>query len=114
MRKQKTVKENILLNIGPALEKEMKEKAGFLDELKVMVQLISGSLVALAFWLLWILFFLFIEMLVLFSKMGDKESDYEKTVIHHMNIQMWRLEELAKGLTPDKTSNQKIHKNTYP
>lgn len=105
MRKQKTAKENILLNIGPALEKEMKEKAGFLDELKVMVQLISGSRVALAFWLLWILFFLFIEMLVLFSKMGDKASDYEKVVIHHMNLQIWRLDALAKEFNPDKTSS---------
>lgn len=103
MRKQKTIKENTLLNIRPALEKEMKENAGFLDELKVMVLLISSSYVALAFWLLWILFFLFIEMLVLFSKMGDKSSDYEKVVLHHMNLQIWRLDALAGGLSPDKS-----------
>jgi len=105
MRKQMTAKQNMLLNIRPALEKEMKEKAGFLDELKVMVQLISGSYVALCFWLLWILFFLFIEMLVLFSKMGDKSSDYEKAVLHHMNIQIWRLDALAKGFLPERTGN---------
>jgi hypothetical protein len=70
-----------------------------------MVQLISGSYVALCFWLLWILFFLFIEMLVLFSKMGDKSSDYEKTVLHHMNLRMRRLDLLAKGFeqTPQRT-----------
>ncbi|AXY73610.1 DUF4407 domain-containing protein [Paraflavitalea soli] len=106
MRQQKARKENDLLHIRPELERELKEKTGFLDELKVMVQLISGSYVALCFWLLWILFFLFIEMLVLFSKMGDKSSDYEKAVLHHMNLRMRRLDLLAKGLedTPSKMS----------
>ncbi len=106
MQKQKTAKQNMLLNIRPDLEKELKEKAGFLDELKVMVQLISNSYVALSFWLLWILFFLFIEMLVLFSKMGDKSSDYEKAVLHHMNLQIWRLDALAKELSSEKTTRQ--------
>lgn len=103
MRKLRTAKQNMLLNMRPALEKEMNEKFGFLDELKVMVQLISSSYVALSFWLLWILFFLFIEMLVLFSKMGDKESDYDKAVLHHMNLQIFRLDALAKGLNPHNT-----------
>lgn len=97
MRRQKASKENALLNIRPALEKEMKEKTGFLDELKVMVRLISSSYVAFGFWLLWILFILFIEMLVLVSKKGDKSNDYEKVVLHHMNLQIRRLEALAKG-----------------
>lgn len=105
MRRLKTAKENTLLNIRPSLEKEMSEKVGFLDELKVMVQLISGSPVALAFWLLWILFFFFIEMLVLVSKMGDKHSDYEKAVLHHMNLQIWRLDALAKGLSTGNAKN---------
>lgn len=90
------VKEAALLNIRPALETEIKEKIGFLDELKVMYSLISNSNVALAFWLLWALFFLFIEMLVLFSKLGDKENDYEKTVLHHMTLQMRKLDALAR------------------
>lgn len=98
MRQQKSLKENELLDIRPSLEKEIKASTGFLDELKVMVSLISDSPVALCFWLLWMGFFLFIEMLVLFSKMGDKGTDYEKVILHHMNIQMRRLEVLAKGV----------------
>lgn len=97
MRKQKAEKERALLIIRPTLEDEIKGKTGFLDELKVMYRLISNSMVALAFWILWILFFLFIEMLVLFSKLGDKGSDYEKVVLHHMNLQVRRLDALAKG-----------------
>jgi hypothetical protein len=105
LRQQRAYKENDLLHIRPALEKQMQEKTGFLDELKVMVQLISGSKVALVFWLLWICFFLFIEMLVLFSKMGDKTSDYEKTVLHHMHLQIWRLDALSKELRPELQRN---------
>lgn len=97
MRQQKTQKENELLDIKPALEKEMKASTGFLDELTIMTRMLSASHVALAFWLLWILFFLFIEMLVLFSKMSDRSNDYEKVVMHHMNLQMRRLDALGKG-----------------
>ncbi len=97
MRKQRAQKENELLHMKPALEKEMKANTGFLDELTIMTRMLSASHVALCFWLLWILFFLFIEMLVLFSKMGDRSNDYEKVVLHHMNLQMRRLDALGKG-----------------
>ncbi|WP_276482589.1 DUF4407 domain-containing protein [Paraflavitalea pollutisoli] len=100
MHQRKAAKENDLLHIRPALEQELKANTGFLDELKVMVRLISNSYVALSFWLLWILFFLFIEMLVLVSKQGDKASDYEKAVLHHMNLRVQRLEALAKSASP--------------
>jgi len=105
MRQQKASKENDLLHVRPALEKQMEEKTGFLDELKIMVRLISDSKVALGVWLLWISFFLFIEMLVLFSKLGDKGNDYEKAILHHMHLQIWRLDALAKELRPVTTGN---------
>ncbi|MBS0027342.1 DUF4407 domain-containing protein [Chitinophaga sp. 22321] len=97
MRQQKAKKENELLYIKPALEKEMKASTGFLDELTIMKQMLSASYIAMCFWFLWILFFLFLEMLVLFSKLGDKSNDYEKVVLHHMNLQMRRLDALGKG-----------------
>ncbi|WP_126244413.1 DUF4407 domain-containing protein [Chitinophaga rhizosphaerae] len=97
IRQQRSLKENELLHMKPALEREMRESTGFLDELTIMARMLSASYVALGFWFLWILFFLFIEMLVLFSKMGDKSNDYEKAVLHHMNIQMRRLDALGKG-----------------
>lgn len=101
MRQQKANKDIDLLHIRPALENEMQAKTGFLDELKVMVRLISNSYVALGFWLLWIFFILFIELLVLVSKLGDKASDYEKAVLHHMNLQIWRLDALAREFHPE-------------
>jgi hypothetical protein len=95
MRLRHAELENKLLNVRPALVEEIKGKTGFLDELKVMYLLISKSGVALGFWLLWLLFFLFIEMLVLFSKIGDKSNDYDKTVRHQMDLQMRKLDALA-------------------
>jgi hypothetical protein len=96
MRNQKAEKDNALLNVRPQLEKEIKNKTGFLDELKVMYSLISNSAVALGFWLLWVFFLLFIEMLVLFSKIGDKADDYTKTVLNQMSLHMRKLDVLEK------------------
>jgi hypothetical protein len=101
LRAQKALKEAQKLNIRPALLKEINDKTGFLDELKIMYILISNSWIAFGFWLLWVLFLLFIEMLVLSSKIGDKENDYERTVLHQMALQMRKLDALA-GTTNGK------------
>ncbi len=96
LRLQKAEKENALLNIRPVLEKEISSKVGFLDELEVMYSLITRSGVALSIWLIWFLFLLGLEMLVLISKVNEKENDYEKTVKHHMDLQTKKLELFAK------------------
>jgi hypothetical protein len=96
MRTQKMNREDSLLNIRPALVSLVNSKVGFLDELKVMYTLVSNSTVALCFWLLWFLFLLFIEMLVLFSKLGDKSNDYEKTVLHQMDLTLRKLQVLSR------------------
>lgn len=93
---QNAEKENALLNIRPSLEKEISSKVGFLDELEVMYSLITRSGVALSVWLIWFFFLLGLEMLVLLSKMNEKENDYERTVKHHMNLQLKKLDLFAK------------------
>ncbi len=98
LRNQRAEKDKLLLNIRPNLEKEVSSKTGFLDELKVMVILIKSSWVAFVVWLLWLLFLLSIELLVLFNKKGnkDKENDYEKTILHQMNINKRKIDLFAK------------------
>ncbi len=96
LRSQKTIKENDLLNIRPRVEDEIKSKVGFLDELKVMFKLIMESKVALFIWLLWFLFLLGLEMLVLLCKINEKKSDYEETVMHQMSLQLKKLNLMAK------------------
>ncbi|HXS54948.1 MAG TPA: DUF4407 domain-containing protein [Hanamia sp.] len=97
LRIQKSSKDSMLLNIRPQLEKEISSKVGFLDELEVMYSLISRSKVALIVWLIWFFFLFGLEMLVLISKVNEKENDYEKTVKHHMALQMRKLEAFAKA-----------------
>ncbi|HEX8334101.1 MAG TPA: DUF4407 domain-containing protein [Segetibacter sp.] len=96
LRTQKSEKETALLNIRPQLEKEISAKVGFLDELEVMFSLISRSKVALGVWLIWFFFLLGLEMLVLISKINEKKNDYEETIMHQMNLQMKKLQVLAK------------------
>lgn len=97
LREQKNEKENALLNVRPELEKQISSKVGFLDELEIMYSLISKSKVALAVWLIWFFFLFGLEMLVLISKINEKENDYEKTVKHHMALQIRRLEAMARS-----------------
>ncbi len=104
LRNQKLEKETALLNIRPELEKQISSKVGFLDELEVMYSLITRSGVALCVWLIWFFFLLGLEMLVLISKANEKENDYEKTIKHHMELQMKKLELFAKmAQDKDKT-----------
>jgi len=95
LRKQKDDKENALLNIRPQLEKEIKSKVGFLDELKVMFSLIQSSDIALGVWLLWFGFLLGLEMLVVISKVTEKSNDYQDTILHQMKLHRRKLELLA-------------------
>lgn len=92
LRNEKLKKETALLNIRPQIEKDIASKVGFLDELKVMYSLISNSFVALAIWLLWFIVLLTMEMLVLISKINDKENDYDKTIKHQMDLYIRKLD----------------------
>lgn len=98
---RKTKLEGQLITIREDLEKDVKSKTGFLDELQVLFSILLGSNVALIVWFLWFLFLFCIEMFVLVSKMGDRTHDYEETVIHQMNVRL----EMLKKLNPS-TLNQ--------
>ena len=97
---QKSKKESALLNIRPQLEKDISNKVGFLDELEVMFSLITKSTVALMIWLIWFILLFGIEILILVSKSGETENDYDRIVKHHMTLQMKKLdlfERMAKS-----------------
>lgn len=57
-----------------------------------MYSLITRSNVALAVWLIWFFFLLGLEMLVLISKVNEKENDLDRKVKHHMELQLRKLE----------------------
>ncbi|TCC99952.1 DUF4407 domain-containing protein [Pedobacter psychroterrae] len=96
IRIQKMRKDNDLLTLRSSIEKDIKEKVGFLDELKIMVELISESIVARAVWGIWFLILLGLELFILASKMGEQPNVYDETLIHQEKVQKRKLELLAK------------------
>jgi Domain of unknown function (DUF4407) len=86
------------IGIRTKLEKDLKGKVGFLDELKTMKILLSESWIAFSVWILWFLFFLFIELFVVISKFSKNgETDYDVTILHQRNVRIDAINELTKG-----------------
>lgn len=94
LRAIKLEKENEILNIQKLTEPELMGKVGFLDELKMMYEILQSSPIALFVWLLFFLFFVTIELFVLVNKITDKENDYDKLVDHQMQIRFTMLDAL--------------------
>jgi hypothetical protein len=93
---QKREKETLLLNLRPTVEAKVKKNSGFLDELDVLFVLLSKSSTALIVWILWIIILVGLELLVLFGKFGEKETDYDKRLEQQMNLHFKRIELLNK------------------
>lgn len=96
LRDQKNKKEDEILNARQVLEDELNSKVGFLDELKILFSILLSSPIAFFIWLLLFSFFLAIELFVLVSKYGDSKNDYDKTVLHQMDIRIKMLEKLTE------------------
>ncbi|QBQ41944.1 DUF4407 domain-containing protein [Sphingobacterium psychroaquaticum] len=75
-------------------EKELKASTGFLDELTLLHDVVTSSQIGIFVYLLFLLFFLAIELFVLVMKLTDKESDYDKLLQHQTEIRVHMLEKL--------------------
>jgi hypothetical protein len=91
LRQQKGEKDSALLTLRPALEKQLLNQKGFLDEMNVMYRLISESRIAFFVWLLWVIIILGIELFVLISKAGEKTNDYQAMIKHQMDTHLHKL-----------------------
>ncbi|PWS32535.1 DUF4407 domain-containing protein [Pedobacter paludis] len=89
---QKGSKETMLLNVKANLEKEVQSKVGFLDELTIMFSIIRNSIIAGVVYLIWFIFLLLLELLVLIGKSNDSESDYDKTIQKQMEIHLRKIQ----------------------
>jgi len=83
-------------NIRKDLEQELLHKKGFLDELEVMFEILVSSPVSMIVWCLWFLFFLIIELLVIVSKLLEKENDYDRIIKHQVEVKILALEKLTE------------------
>lgn len=79
------------------VEKDIKSHVGFIDELKVMYVLISGSGVAFLVWLIWVLFLFALELLIVVTKYGELETDYHALIKHQEQLHRKKIELMAKG-----------------
>ncbi|MDP4238870.1 MAG: DUF4407 domain-containing protein [Bacteroidota bacterium] len=96
LRDQKIKKENDKLNIQQLLETDIKSKVGFLNELKTLFSILLSSPIAMFVWILLFMFFFMIELFIIINKWGDTENDYDKTVMHQMNVRIKMLDKLAE------------------
>ena len=68
------------LTVEEDTRKECKANVGFLEELEAMVSIISNRWVAGAFYFIFFLLLMSLELFVVTSKMGDTECDYEMAI----------------------------------
>jgi hypothetical protein len=95
LREQKSIKENSKINIREELENELNSKTGFLDELKVLFSILLSSWIALVVWMMFFLFLMSIEVLVLVNKFGEGGTDYDKIILHQKDVRIRQLEKLS-------------------
>jgi hypothetical protein len=95
LRLQKAEKQKARITIRQDLENELKSRTGFLDELKLLISILTSHWIALIVWILIFIFFLALELFVLVIKFGDAKNDYEKTILHQMDMRIKMIEELA-------------------
>lgn len=68
------------LTVEEDTRKECKANVGFLEELEAMVSIITNRWVAGAFYIIFFLLLMSLELFVVTSKMGGKECDYEMAI----------------------------------
>jgi hypothetical protein len=96
LRKQKIEKENSKINIRQEIEADLKSKTGFLDELQVLFNILLTSSIALFVWIMFFLFFMSLEILVLVNKFGEGHNDYDKVITHQMETRISMIDNIGK------------------
>lgn len=76
------------LTVEEDTRKECKANVGFLEELEAMVSIITNRWVAGAFYIIFFLLLMSLELFVVTSKMGDKECDYEMAIKGAESVRM--------------------------
>ena len=91
---RRTELQNRRLNIAKEIEEEYKEAGGFLQELRAMYSLLASDRIVLIFYVLFFLFLMFLELLVITTK-GSDECDYDKLLDFQLEQKKKELEVLS-------------------
>ncbi len=96
---RKTFLQNKKLETEPIVRKEIEEKGtGFLQELNVLWDIITEDFISLAFYFALLLFLLLLEMLVVTTKSGDEDCDYDLIIRHQQTLKKFTLEKMEREL----------------
>ncbi len=95
LRDIKIAQENRIVKLRDEVEQEAKANSGFLSELQLMYHILRDSGPALFVWALWALLLLGIEIFIMVNKITHRETDYDATIQHHMELQKRKLKLLA-------------------
>ncbi len=86
-----------LSNLRVSIERTLKEKTGFLDELNIMFSLLGRSTPALIVYIIWFLLLLGLELFILMNKRHEKPTDYDAMIGHQMEMHVKKLNILSNG-----------------
>lgn len=75
------------------------EPPGFLDELTIIVELATQSGIALFAYIIFLLFFIFIELFIVLAKLNDGDNDYHRLIQYQEMIREERLKVLENRRT---------------
>jgi hypothetical protein len=75
------------------------EPPGFLDELTIIVELATQSGIALFAYVIFLLFFIFIELFIVLAKLNDGDNDYHRLIQYQEKIREERLKVLEQRRT---------------
>lgn len=84
------------------------EPPGFLDELTIIVELATQSGIALFAYVIFLLFFIFIELFIVLAKLNDGDNDYHRLIQYQEMIREERLKVLEQKRTASIGENQRI------
>lgn len=84
-----------LSNLRVSIERTLKAKTGFLDELNIMFSLLRKSAPALVVYLIWFFLLLGLEFFILMNKRHEKPTDYDAMIAHQMNMHVKKLNILS-------------------
>lgn len=84
-----------LMTLRTSIQKLLKEKTGFLDELNIMFSLIYKSVPALIVYAVWFALLLGLECFILMNKRHEKSTDYDALIAHQMDIHLQKLNILS-------------------
>ncbi len=82
------------LQLRESKRSEFLNDRGFLQELDILIKVISASSIGLFVYILWMALLLIVELLVLVIKTGDAGSDYDLLIQHQVDIKKNRINSL--------------------